>query len=538
MTASGTVGAGSPARLARRPTGRRWRPSIGDAALVIPPVLLFALGWQRRWLADDGLIAARTVRQILAGNGPVFNPGQRVEANTSALWTWLIAGLAWVTRADVYSVLVWTGLILAPLGLLLALLGARRLHRRSGAVSVLPFGALVVLALPPFWDFVTSGLEESLIACWLGLCWYLLSGLRPEPSRRDYALYFTLGLGWVVRPETLLCTVGFLAAVLYTQRPGRRRCAGLLAVALAVPAGYQIFRMGYYGLLVPNTALAKEATSLRIPAGMAYLANFAGPYWLWVPGLTLAAGAAAALRWRRLGRPQRAVIVAAVTCGLLLAGYVIAIGGDFMHARMFLPAVYVLLLPVMAVPVPLPPLVTAWRRPPARAASAAAAYLVLAGWAVGCGLTMRAPTSTAARIINERQFWVDLTGERDPVSAARIAASVLGSSSDPGSYAALIDRASQSGRPVLIILDPGTGQRVMLTLNRPGAQVAASGLVLGSLGVAVQFWRNFADSFSLTGLRIPVSPEAAVTAFCHPGSTQITDQGTRLPIRARAAIQR
>ena len=46
--------------------------------------------WQRRWIADDGLIVLRTVRNLLAGNGPVFNAGERVESNTSTAWTYLV----------------------------------------------------------------------------------------------------------------------------------------------------------------------------------------------------------------------------------------------------------------------------------------------------------------------------------------------------------------------------------------------------------------------------------------------------------------
>jgi arabinofuranosyltransferase len=53
------------------------------------PVAWGVLGWRQRWIADDGDIVARTVREILAGNGPVFNPGERVESFTSVLWTWL-----------------------------------------------------------------------------------------------------------------------------------------------------------------------------------------------------------------------------------------------------------------------------------------------------------------------------------------------------------------------------------------------------------------------------------------------------------------
>ena len=59
------------------------------AAALVAGVFAFWGGWTRRWMSDDGLIVLRTVRNILAGNGPVFNAGERVEANTSTLWQYL-----------------------------------------------------------------------------------------------------------------------------------------------------------------------------------------------------------------------------------------------------------------------------------------------------------------------------------------------------------------------------------------------------------------------------------------------------------------
>ena len=57
---------------------------------VLVAAALFSYGaWQRRWIADDSLIVLRTVRNLLAGNGPVFNQGERVESNTSTLWNYL-----------------------------------------------------------------------------------------------------------------------------------------------------------------------------------------------------------------------------------------------------------------------------------------------------------------------------------------------------------------------------------------------------------------------------------------------------------------
>ena len=53
------------------------RVSLWASVAVV--AVLFGWGaWQRRWIADDGLIVLRTVRNLLAGNGPVFNAGERV----------------------------------------------------------------------------------------------------------------------------------------------------------------------------------------------------------------------------------------------------------------------------------------------------------------------------------------------------------------------------------------------------------------------------------------------------------------------------
>src|SRR6202012_4402498 len=83
-----------PARPAF-PYDRTVRVSLWISVTVV--VLLFGWGaWQRRWIADDGLIVLRTVRNLLAGNGPVFNQGERVEANTSTAWTYLMYIGSWV----------------------------------------------------------------------------------------------------------------------------------------------------------------------------------------------------------------------------------------------------------------------------------------------------------------------------------------------------------------------------------------------------------------------------------------------------------
>lgn len=462
--------------------------ALHQLPIALPPLVWLVLGWQRRWITDDGLIAARTVRQILAGNGPVFNAGERVEANTSTLWTWLLALISGVTRLDVYPVMVWTGLILAPLGLLFALLGARELHRRHApGAPFLPVGAAVILALPPFWDFVTSGLEDSLVFCWLGLCWWLLAGLEPGPGSRRRAawLAFVAGLGWLVRPDMAIGTVVFLAALWYLVRPKPRHSALLLLAAGALPVAYQVFRMGYYGLLTPNTAVAKDASQPHVRQGLTYLMNFVSPYRLWMPALLLLALGVLVLR----GRFERADLVrtaAPLLAGLLMAGYVVAIGGDFMHARMLLPAAFTLLLPVMGLPVPSPRAarVAAGRR----SIAVGAGFVLMAVWALMCGIDFRVsqlPWAIPANgIVDERTFWVDATHQPNPVTPDGYVLALMGSVQDRGSTEWMITEDLASGKPMLLYPVDST-HTASVPLDKPGAPIAVTALVLGTAGAAV-----------------------------------------------------
>ena len=438
------------------------RVSLWCSVAVI--AVLFGWGaWQRRWIADDGLIVLRTVRNLMAGNGPVFNAGERVEANTSTAWTYLTLLGGWVAGpVRLEYVVLALSLALSVAGVVLAMLGAARLYAPSLVgrnALLLPAGALVYIAIPPARDFATSGLETGLALAYIGLLWWMMvcwsQRLRrpvPDPagpagrSGERRAVAFTAavsavaGASVLVRPE--LALLGVLALLLlFIAAPGWRRRAVVFVAGGLLPVGYQIFRMGYYGLLVPSPAVAKDASGSKWSQGLTYLANFNGPYLLWIPAVLLVGTGLVLLVvrsrswWVRHDAPPGAswltrtlqaplaVVAVFVGAGLIQAVYWVHQGGDFMHGRVLLLPMFCMLVPLAVIPVVVPI---------GRAVSREAGYLLagattvlwmaLAGWAAWAanspGLGRDGTWVTDSGIVDERRFYSQATGHAHPLTAA------------------------------------------------------------------------------------------------------------------------
>ncbi|WP_067574373.1 flagellar motor control protein ZomB [Nocardia acidivorans] len=453
-------------------SGRRFSRlsrTVFVGGIVLTATLFAAGGWQRRWIADDGLIVLRTVRNLMAGNGPVFNSGERVETNTSTAWTYLVWFFSWLTDLRLEYVVLGIALTLSVLAIVFAMLGSARLWGGTRTAFLVPAGALVYIAVPPARDYATSGLESSLVIAWLAVLWWLL--IRWSQAERVrltsfFGLVFFAGLAPLIRPEMTL--VGALALLMIFCAPlpetGVRPIvfrAIIVAVAGLVPVAYQIWRMGYYGLPYPNTAVSKDAGGAKWKQGLVYLWNFVGPYWLLIPLVLLAVAAAFAV-WSgrrdgaagrhadagdapaaardksRRGRIHRfsvwlrtpaAVVALMVGSGLLLTVYEIRVGGDFMHGRMLLPQLFCLILPVAVLPIRVPQTLFGGadgvRKRGMRASDWAfavvlAGFLGTAGWALFAANTTAITTGTkisSTGIVDERIYYVLNTGHDHPIRA-------------------------------------------------------------------------------------------------------------------------
>lgn len=324
------------------PTSQRRFPLTAREAFILPSLLLYLVVlFRTAWLADDAFISFRAADNLLAGLGPVWNPGERVQAYSHPLWFFLVTAVRAVTGEFYYST-IFLSFAISLAAVMLASFGGRAPWPRRAFVLALACFSRA------FADFSTSGLENPLSHLLFAL--FFFAWLRPgrdgngapRPlgllsllatlaalNRQDTALIFIPPLLWelFVRWRTPHATGDDGAAP-----PAIRRLTGLvgaLALGLLPLLAWEIFSVIYYGFPFPNTAYAKLNTGIARPVlleqGFYYFWNTVehDPLTLVVIGLGMLAGLL-----EHAGRPR----ALALGLGLYLF-YVLWIGGDFMAGR-------------------------------------------------------------------------------------------------------------------------------------------------------------------------------------------------------------
>jgi arabinofuranosyltransferase len=437
----------------------------------------------------------------------VLNKGERVEAATSPLWVAIVALGHVVTRARIEYVAVVVGLVCSVAAMAAASAAAAvmaRPDRNSAGPRPLvwaPLGALVYLALPPAWDFATSGLDTSLAVAWLGAAALLLA-LAAGGRAKLLPTALVIGLGPLVRPDMAVLTAVFLVALVVVDR----RRWGITAAAAAAPAlVYQVFRMGYYGLVVPNTAIAKEASTVNLNQGLRYLGDTFGTYALLVPLAAAAVVAAAVIAATRRRGASLTPVIAPVAGGLIHGAYITLVGGDFMSSRLLLPSIFAVLIPVMVVGVP---------RPTRALVQAAVPLAVVAVWAIVCVTSLRVPYLPHVGpdgIADERSFWLDQARHDNPVTVEAFGGLFL---ARWGKATGL--RAARHERDLCFVVQFGeecqTPPGVLDARWHTGAAVAA-----GNIGVISASAPLNAHIIDLGGLADPLIARQRLRARHRPG---------------------
>lgn len=236
------------------------------------PILIVLLALAARLIPgprtiDDAYITFRYARHIVAGEGMVYNPGERVLGTTTPLYAGLMAALGLIAGGESapFPVLAMSANALfdALTCFLLLRLGERLGAPRAGV------GAALVWAILPFSvTFAIGGLETSLyVALLTGAAYAHLTG-KHVPA----ALLAALSL--LTRPDALILLAllaldRLLTAGLLHRSAGRQASAPItgaeVAAALLLPLAWFGFAWLYFGHPIPNSIAAKSAAYLLPP---------------------------------------------------------------------------------------------------------------------------------------------------------------------------------------------------------------------------------------------------------------------------------
>ncbi len=324
-----------PAEKRHTPRRRRQRRpvTIGLLLVALCVALFVAHALEFQVLQDDAYISLRYARNLVRGEGLVFNPGERVEGYSNFSWTLLLA-LFLSLGAPAVPTATWLGVFFGAAAILVGARFARALEGRWGPATVAT--AALIAGNSAFAMWSTAGLETALFTFLVTLG--LERGLAPGVSRKGrLAAPLILALAVMSRPDgPLVFVLWFLIRAFDTLRPAgegdapsRRSLVRDAALFLAPLVPYGLWKLWYYGDLLPNTYYAKAGFSaMYVTRGLDYAWEYVRAYAVW--GLAPLLAVLAVVRGGRRGLEARLAFI-----WLGYAVYIVAIGGDVLHVHRF-----------------------------------------------------------------------------------------------------------------------------------------------------------------------------------------------------------
>lgn len=306
----------------------RYRSVIGYLIATI----LFCRILQYSWVTDDAFITFRSVMNFVAGDGPVFNIGERVQSFTHPLW-FLLLSIGGILDLNLYFFSIILGLSFS----LLAILALFRLHGElgSGNNTLLVLALGVLAASESFISFGTSGLENS-------LTYFLVIAtvIASVDSSRRFAFYFFMALTLLNRFDVIFFLAPLFVSIIYEDWRIHQFRLKTLIVGFFPLVSWHIFSLVYYGFLFPNTKYAKVGGRPFIDnakSGLSYLVDSMQAEWhVWLLVALLPLSLIVAARSRLLSAVHHRILVALIAGIYLHITYVAFIsGGDFMRGRFF-----------------------------------------------------------------------------------------------------------------------------------------------------------------------------------------------------------
>jgi arabinofuranosyltransferase len=316
---------------------------IATAFLVVVSVFF---AWKGRFIVDDAFISFRYARNFVNGFGLVWNPGESpLEGYTNFLWVLLMSIHLYFSKDPiVFSYVVGISCFIATL-LVTLKLSSMLFSSRGPAFLVI----ILLASNPTFRSFSTSGLEtmsQSLIITSIVAIMVLCLNDHYWTVRRVISLSLLASMAMLTRLDSLviLVVVGPVAflSILHEDKSKKtklgRILAGILPFSIIVGT-WLIWKLQYYGNLLPNTYYVRVSSLYTILNGLIYVYAFLVAYML-VPMAFI--GIVSLPKIIKLKNTSMLMISSLV---ILWCMYVIILaGGDWMEFRFMVPIIPLLFI--------------------------------------------------------------------------------------------------------------------------------------------------------------------------------------------------
>jgi len=217
------------------------------AVLLIAISLIICLGWicYTRYIEEDAFITFRFARQLAAGNGFVYNIGEKIYGTTTPLFTLLLSGwIKFISDNVILGARIFN--LFAIFGTLFFTWQNLRLITKSASVQLIPLIALGSCSKLVYME--TQGMETPLIICLMAASWYTCSkgNLKWTAFLSGLLLWTRVDLiFWAV---TLILVTGII-------NPRQALRLTILTVITYLP--WFVFATLYFGSPIPHTIIAK-----------------------------------------------------------------------------------------------------------------------------------------------------------------------------------------------------------------------------------------------------------------------------------------
>ena len=227
---------------------------------IVFPVLLFLLigHYFLYGLIDDTYISLRYAKNFALGNGLVFNLGERVEGYTCFLWVCLLGFIHFLTKIHLEKISFYLSLFFGCLTLIASfiLFGFLKEQEKIKYFCLLILACFIPLV---FWSY--SGMETSFYTFLLVSATICLANHWEQDQHQKFLITSAVlfSLAGLTRPETYLFFIGNVFFIfVFTRKEKRiRDVLYYSSIFLGIVGIHILFRLVYYGFLLPNTFYAK-----------------------------------------------------------------------------------------------------------------------------------------------------------------------------------------------------------------------------------------------------------------------------------------